>query len=83
MEAVFPTEEKKMKKLVLFFTVAAFMVCAPLAMAKDYNWNSLLSSWNASQVAADKKKAEEEKAAAKAKTEGKVVTAEKKKEKNR
>lgn len=70
-----------MKKLVLLLTLAAFVVCAPLAMAKDFNWNSLLSSWNSQQAAADKKKAEDEAAAAKAKNQGKVVTAEKKKAK--
>jgi hypothetical protein len=70
-----------MKKMVLLFALAAFVVCAPLAMAKDLNWNSLLSTWNTEQLAAQKKAAEAEKAAAKAKAEGKVVVAEKKKEK--
>lgn len=69
-----------MKKLVLLLALAAFVVCAPLAMAKDLNWNSLLATWNTEQLAAQKKAADAEKAEAKAKAAGKVV-AEKKKEK--
>ena len=69
-----------MKKLVLLFTLAAFVACAPLAMAKDVNWCALMQTWNEQQAAIAKKKADEEKAQAAAKSQGKVVSEAKKKE---
>ncbi|HMK37534.1 MAG TPA: hypothetical protein VK463_20850 [Desulfomonilaceae bacterium] len=71
-----------MKKLVLLFTVTIFAICAPLAMARDTNWESLTRTWNEQQTALAKKKADEAKAEA-AKPTGKAVAEKTQKTKNR